>query len=182
MPSHFDSTVGPLKETVNELVEPIESIQSQIHDGETGYVPDGLELIVGELTMVVLVFTNADLNITDAEMELLNNFRRAICGDHAFSLTSQAYLDMCRRFLRIHPYRRLSIDHKPYTVQYLQIYDRQHGTENAEKAKAVFFQLAKVVVQVDGIEKPQEMITLLNFKETLDSPVTEMADLPTPRH
>ena len=87
--SHFKAIqiAKSLEDTIRELVGPIESIQLQI-EKETGLVPDGLELIAGELTMVVLVFTNADLKITDEETDLLNDFRRVICGDDAFALTS----------------------------------------------------------------------------------------------
>lgn len=171
MSSHSQSIqlIESLNATIRELVAPIERMQSRIHDEERGYVSDGLDLLAGELTMVVLVFTNADLNITDEETDLLNDFRHAICGDDAFALSSHDYLDMCRNFLRIHPDRRLSIDHKPYSVQYLETYDAEHATEYAEKAKAVFFQVAKAVVQADEREQSRETITLLNFKEILYS-------------
>lgn len=161
--------IGSLSAIIRELVEPIERVQLGIHDEQSGFVPNGLELIAGELTMVVLVFTNADLNITDEETDLLNNVRHAIRGDDAFALSSHDYLDMCRKFLRIHPDRRLSIDHKPYSVQYLETYDAEHATEYAEKARAVFFQVAKAVVQADEREHSKETITLLNFNEILYS-------------
>ena len=60
-------------------------------------MPNGLELIAGELTMVVLVFTNSDLKITDEETDLLNKFRQAICGDNAFALSSNDYLGYVSR-------------------------------------------------------------------------------------
>jgi len=56
-----------------------------------------------------------------------------------------------------------------YSVQYLETYDAEHATEYAEKAKAVFFQVAKAVVQADEREQSRETITLLNFKEILYS-------------
>lgn len=161
--------VRSLEETIHELIEPIESVQLQIHGEDGNYLPDGLELLTGELTMVALVFTNADLNISGDETNLLNNFRRAICGDESFALTSHDYRTLCRKFLRVHPHRRLSIDHMPYSVQYLQIYDRKHGTEHAERARAMFFRLANAIVKADGTEKQEEMMTLLNFKEILYS-------------
>lgn len=161
--------IESLSATIRELVEPIESVQLGIQVEGSGLVPNGLELIAGELTMVVLVLTNADLNITDEEARLLNNFRQAICGDYNFALSSHDYSDMCRKFLRIHPDRRLSLDHKPYSVQYLETYDAEHATDYAEKAKAVFFQVGQAVVQADEREESRETITLLNFKETLYS-------------
>jgi hypothetical protein len=168
MSSHSKSiqVVESLKVAIRELVGPIEKIQLRDHVKE-GELPNGLELIASELTMVVLIFTNADLNITGEETDLLNNFRYAICGDHAFALSSHDYLDMCRRFLQIHPNSRLSIDHKPYSIQYLEIYDAEHVTDYAEKAKAVFFDVAKAVVQADDTEESRENMTLLNFKEIL---------------
>jgi hypothetical protein len=107
--------------------------------------------------------------MTNDEIDILKDLRRAVCGDDAFDVTPRSYLDMCRNFLRIHPNGRLSIDHQPDTVHLLQIYDRQHGTQYSEKAKAIFFQLASSIVQADGLEKPQELMTLGNFKDILDS-------------
>ncbi len=171
MASHFRSTplIRSLEETIHELIEPLESVQLQIHEEEGGDLPDGLELIMGELAMVALIFTNADLNISSDETDLLNNFRRAIYGDKSLALTSHDYLELCRKFLHVHPNRRLSIDHMPHSVQCLQIYDREHGTEYSEKTKAMFFRLANAIVKADGAEKTEEMMTLLNFKEILYS-------------
>lgn len=172
MSSHSKSIqlVASFKDTIRELVGPIERIQLRIHDEEGGSEPNGLELLAGELTMVVLIFTNADLSITNDETDLLNSFRQAVCGDDSFTRAPDDYADMCRRFLRIHPNSRFSIDHPPSAVRYLDIYDREHGTEYAKKARDIFFKLASAIVQADEIEKPQEMITLLNFKEILYSP------------
>jgi len=171
MSSRFRSIplIRSLEETIHELIEPIESVQLQTHGEDGNYLPDGLELLSGELTMIALIFTNADSNISSDETDLLNNFRRTICGDESFALTSHDYRELCRKFLRIHPNRRLSIDHLPLSVQYLQIYDREHRTEYAERAKAMFFRLANAIVKADDIEKPEEMMTLLNFKEILYS-------------
>jgi CRISPR/Cas system-associated protein endoribonuclease Cas2 len=170
MSAHFQNVLlaPSFRERVIELVEPIESVQSAI-EGESP-VPHGLELLTGELTMVILIFTNADRKITDEETTLLNDFRRTICGDNAFVLPSRAYSDLCRKFLSLHPHRRLSIDHKPRSIRYLHVYDQQYATEYAEKARALFLELAESITQADGTESSQEMITFLNFKEILYSP------------
>jgi SpoVK/Ycf46/Vps4 family AAA+-type ATPase len=169
MPSRFRSIplIRSLEETIHELIEPIESVQLQTRGEDKNYLPDGLELLSGELTMIALLFTNADSNISSDETDLLNDFRRTICGDESFALSSHDYRELCRKFLHIHPNRRLSIDHMPYSIQYLQSYDRENGTEYAERAKAMFFRLANAIVKADGKEKPEEMITLLNFKDIL---------------
>jgi len=169
MSSRFRSIplIRSLEETIHELIEPIESVQLQTRGEDKNYLPDGLELLSGELTMLALLFTNADSNISGDETDLLNDFRRTICGDESFALSSHDYRELCRKFLQIHPNRRLSIDHMPYSIQYLQSYDRENRTEYAERAKAMFFRLANAIVKADGKEKPEEMITLLNFKDIL---------------
>ena len=117
-----------LRGTILELIQPIEKIQRQIHEEEGGDSPDGLSLIMGELTMVALIFMNADFNISSKETDLLNDFRLAIYGDNSLAFTSQDYIALCRRFLRLYPDRNISIDYIPNSVKYLQIYDREHGT------------------------------------------------------
>jgi hypothetical protein len=171
MSSHSESLqlIESFRDTIRDLIDPIEKIQLRIHDAESGYVPNGLELIAGELTMVVLVFTNADLNIAEKETDLLNNFRYAICGDDGFALSSHDYLDLCRKFLTIHPDSRFSIDHKPYSLQFLETYDAEHATDYAKRAKTMFFQIAKAVVEADEREQSEEMMTLMNFSEILCS-------------
>ncbi len=171
MSSRFSSIpfIQSLEETIRELIKPLESIQGQIYEEEGGGLPDGLDLLMGELTMVALIFTNVDLNISEEETDVLNNFRQSIYGNESFALTSHDYRELCRKFLRIHPDRRISIDYTPYSVQYLQIYDREHGTEYAERARTMFFRLANAIVKADGVEKSEELMTLLNFKEILYS-------------
>lgn len=169
MTSHSNGIriIESLRATIRELVQPIEKIQSDISHGNRGHVPNGLETIAGDLTMVVLLFTNADLSITDEETDLLNKLRRSVCGDDAFALSSRDYIDMCRRFFSLHPNSQLSIDHKPDSVQYLEVYDAEHGTEYAEKAKSMFIQVAQAVVQADERAQFKETMTFLNFKEIL---------------
>jgi hypothetical protein len=52
--------------TIRELVAPIENIQLQNRTPESDGRPNALELIARELTMVVLVFTNVDLDMVDS--------------------------------------------------------------------------------------------------------------------
>lgn len=68
----------PLEETINQLIGPLEIVQRQIHEDEGGDLPNGLTLLMGELTMVALIFINADFNVSEKETDILNDFRRAI--------------------------------------------------------------------------------------------------------
>lgn len=160
-------SVQSLQEVVRELSGPLETIQGVMREEEGADLSSATDLIVGELMMVALIFTNADFNISHAETDMLNRLHRAIGGDVAWPLTSTDYQEMCRQFLHIHPDGHLSIDRTPLTVQRLQIYDSDHGTAYAEKARTTFFQLADQIVKADGTEKAQEMMALQNFKEIL---------------
>jgi hypothetical protein len=42
---------------------------------------------MGELTMVVLHLTNADMAVSEEETDILNNFHRAVYGRESFALT-----------------------------------------------------------------------------------------------
>lgn len=158
-----------LKETIHELVAPLECVQRQIHEKGGGRLPNGLDLLMGELTNVALIFANIDLNLSEQKRDLLNDFYRSIYVTKTLILPSDDFFQLCRKFVGTYPDRWLSIDYTPDSVQYLQSHDREHGTEYAEKAKAIFFRLASAIVNADGVETSQETITLLNFKEILDS-------------
>ncbi len=171
------SLLRSLKRAIDELIEPLESAQSEFHGQEGRNLPNGLHLLMGELTMIGLLFTNMDLNVSSDELNLMNSIRRAVYGDEVRLLDSSDFRELCRKFLRMYPERRLTLDHMPSSVRYLLVYDREHGTEYAEKARTVFFRFANAIVKSDEKEHPVELITLSNFKDVLYSspPIAYMA-------
>jgi len=159
--------IQSLKRTMTELIAPVETVQGQMYEEDGRVMPTGVELIMGELTTVALIMINADLDISRKEIDLLNNFRQAVYGDKYVALAAENYNELCQKFLSMYPSRCLSIDSTPYTVQYLQTYDREHGTDFADKAKAMFLQLAVTIASADGRKDREEHIVLRNFKEVL---------------
>lgn len=161
------STLASLRQSIEELVAPLETAYSEASGESRKNVQNGLELIMGELTMIALLLTNVDLNVATGELALINDIRRAIYGEGVTLLNSSDYEELCREFLRLYPKRRLTIDHLPSSIRRLLAYDQAHGTEYAQKARALFLRFAEAMVNADKSMHPHESITLLNFKEIL---------------
>lgn len=154
-----------LVKTINELIPPLDTVLSQLHE-EGDDLPISLELIMGELTIVSLIFMDVDLNISKEEINLLNDFRKLIYGDKVLPFTAPNYHELCNECLCIYPHRRLSIDSLPFTVQYLQTYDQKNGTKYAKEAKEMFFRFAATIVRVDS-EDWEEHLVLRNYRDVL---------------
>jgi hypothetical protein len=161
------STLAHLRQSIEELVPLIETAQSEV-SGESGKkAQNGLELLMSDLTMIALLLTNVDLKVSADELDLINDLRRAIYGAGVPLLNSFDYDELCREFLRLYPKKRLTIDQLPNSIKYLLAYDQVHGTEYAEKARALFFQFAEAIVSADQNKDSVESIMLLNFKDIL---------------
>jgi hypothetical protein len=128
----------------------------------------GLDFIMGELTMTVLLLTGTDTGVAARELELLNDMRHIVYGYGNPELGSSDYLELCREFLRIYPERRITIDHLPSSIRFLLAYDRTHGTNYASKARELFIEFGEAIVKADNYEHPVEAIILANFKDTLN--------------
>jgi len=124
---------------------------------------------MGELTMTVLLLTDTDTGVAARELELLNEMRHVVYGYGIPELSSSDYLELCREFLRIHPERRMTIDHLPWSIRLLLAYDQEHGTKYADKARTIFIQFAEALVEADNNEHPVEAIILANFKDILNA-------------
>ncbi|HEX8844212.1 MAG TPA: AAA family ATPase [Pyrinomonadaceae bacterium] len=59
------------------------------------------------------------------------------------------------------------IDRTPVISSYLEVYDRRHGTNYADKARNALFQFANLVVKFDGRITAIEEAELARFKTTL---------------
>lgn len=154
------------KESINELVSPLDTILSQSRQ-EGDDLPNSLELIMGELTVVALIFMDIDLDISKEEINFLNDFRKSIYDDKVVHLTAPDYNELCNKCLGIYPHSCLSIDNLPLTIQYLQIYDQKKGTEYAKKAKEMFFRFAAMIARVDGLKDWEEHLILRNYRDVL---------------
>ena len=162
------SKLASLKESIEELVTPLETAQLEV--SESRKEQNGLDLIMGELTMITLLLTNVDLNVSAGELDLINDMRRAIYGEGVPLLTSSDYEELSREFLHLYPKRRLTIDHLPSSIRYLLAYDQLHGTAYTEKARALFLRFAEAMVSADQNKDSVESMILMNFKDILYPP------------
>ncbi|HEU4595552.1 MAG TPA: AAA family ATPase, partial [Pyrinomonadaceae bacterium] len=67
--------------------------------------------------------------------------------------------------LPAHVLKRL--DRTPVSISYLETHDARHGTRHADRARALFFQFANLVIKADGRVTPKEEAALSEFKEKL---------------
>ena len=163
------SILRSLKQNIEELIPPLEAAQKETHGEDTETVKDSLDLIMGELTMVVVMLTNIDSDISATELELINDMRHVVFGKEIPELTSDNYLGLFREFLQLYPDKRLTLDHVPSSIRLLQTYDQGHSTDYAVKAKSLFLQFAEAIVKADKEEDFGESISLANFKDILNA-------------
>ena len=161
------SILRPLKQNIEELIPALEAAQKEIYGEDKERIIDSLDLIMGDLTMLVVMLTNIDSDIAAKELELINDMRHVVFGYGIPELTSNNYVDLFREFLQLYPNKRLTLDHLPPSIRVLQAYDQGHGTGYAGKAKTLFIQFAEAIVKVDREEDFGESITLANFKDIL---------------
>jgi hypothetical protein len=156
-----------LKSNIEEIIAPLEAAQLESDRENSEKMQSGLDFIMGELTMIVLLLTGTDSAVAARELELLNDMRHVVYGFGVPELNSNDYLELCREFLRVHPETRMTVDHLPTSVRLLMAYDQAHGTEYANKARTLFVQFGEALVKADNNEHPIEAIILANFKDIL---------------
>jgi hypothetical protein len=161
------SILRTLKPNIEELIAPLEAAEVDTYGEESENIESGLDFLISELTMTVLLLTGTDSEVDSRELELLNDMRHVVYGYGIPELNSQDYIELCREFLRLYPNSLITVDRMPLSVRLLLSYDQSHGTNYASKARAIFIQFADAVVKVDENENSIEQIILANFKDTL---------------
>jgi hypothetical protein len=162
------SILRALKENIEELIVYIEAGELESYGEDSHKVQSGFDLIMGELTMVVLRLTDSDGTISPSELEFLNDMRHVVFGYGIPELVSEDYWELQRQFLRIHPDRLLTLDHLPLSVRLLDVYDQSHSTKYGTTARMLFTQFADAIIKADNDENIYEKMTLENFKEILN--------------
>lgn len=159
------ATLEPMRQEIQEVVVRLDMALSEASNEPR--VQDGLDLIMGDLTMVALLLTNIDLKVSTEELDLINGIRVAIYGSGAQVLSSQEYEILCKQFLNLYPEKHLTLDTLPRSFNYLLAYDQAHGTEYVEKARNLFIRFAEAIVRADQNVDLVEPLVLSNFKEVL---------------
>lgn len=169
MQEENQSFLEPLKQNIEELLPPLDAVQKEIHGEDTESIKDSLDLIMGDLTMMMVMLTNIDSDISTAELELINDMRHIVFGSGIPELTSDDYMGLFQEFLNHYPDKRLTLDHVPASIRLLKAYDQGHNTQFAGKAKSLFIQFAEAMIKADKKEDFGESITLANFKDVLEA-------------
>src|SRR5687768_11904855 len=113
------SILRSLKQNIEEISAPLEAAQLEVYGEDREKVQNGLDFIMGELTMTVLMLTGTDTGVAPRELELLNEMRHVVYGYGIPELSSSDYLELCRQFLHMHPERSMTIDHLPSSLRFL---------------------------------------------------------------
>jgi len=161
------SILRSLKQTIEELIMPIESAQEEPVAEVSWNKQKGIDLIMSDLTMMVILLTNVDLEISAEELKLANDMRHVVYGYGIPELTSNDYMGLFKDFLRLYPNKRLTLDHVPVSIRLLRTYDEKNNTRYADKGVNLFIQFGEAIVKADKKQDFAESILLENFKDTL---------------
>jgi hypothetical protein len=167
MKEEYLSIIRSLKNNVDELIAPLDAAQIEFYGENEGRIQESLDLLMGELIMVVLLFSSIDGVVLDRELDLINDMREVVHGNGIPQLTSHDYEELSKKVLNFYSVRRISVDLLPVSVQVLLNYDKKHGTSHGLKAREIFVQFVDAIVAVDDDEHPVEIVILGNFKEIL---------------
>lgn len=167
MKEEYLSIIRSLENNVDELISPLDAAQIEFYGENDERIQKSLDLLMGELIMVVLLFSSIDGVVLDRELDLINDMREVVHGNGIPQLTSHDYEELSKKVLNFYSVRRISVDLLPVSVQVLLYYDKKHGTSHGLKAREIFVQFVDAIVAVDDNEHPVEIVILGNFKEIL---------------
>lgn len=162
-----------LQESINEILEPLEFAIWKMELRPD--VSSGLFVLKDELNTTAFRFLLASNTISEEETELYFDFKWYFDFDGDVELDqSYSIKDRTELFRSALNSNRENFQSKVKSygvpcIRTLEIYDIKHGSDFAEKAKAMFFRFVNSLVKIDGnISKKQE-IELNKFKEILYS-------------
>ena len=152
-----------LAEPLGQLLstEPSESSESEIN------LPNGHDLLLGELMMVALLFSSSDNEVHETEIGLINEISRAIQGASAQEINSTNFMQVYRKFVTDYPRIRLTLDQVPLSIHRLKELDKEHGTTHSKDAELLFLDFASATVRADGKVREREKMALANFESVL---------------
>lgn len=130
-------------------------------------LPDGPDLLIGELMMVALLFSSSDNEFAEHEISLINEIAQAIHGDEAEEINGTNLIQIFKKFVADYPGIRLTLDNVPLSIHRLKEFDIEYGTSHAEDAKLLFLDFASAIVRADREVREREKIALANFESVL---------------
>ena len=132
---------------------------------DTAQQQNSLDLVMEELSMVVLLLMGVDNEITNEELNLLNDMRHIVLGYDIPKLNSENYMELLKKYHAAYPDRVITVDHMPTTVRILLAYDEKHGSNYATKARELFAMFADAIIVTDKNKDFIEWVLVENFRE-----------------
>ena len=163
------SSLTFLKENIDVIVEPLDAAQIEYFGEGSERIQNSLNLIMEELSMVVLLLMGVDAGVTNEELDLLNDMRHIVLGYDIPELNSDNYMELLRKFHAAYPERIFTVDHMPTTVRILLAYDEKHGSNYEIKARELFAKFADAIIVTDKDKDFVEWAIVENFKEFMRS-------------
>lgn len=163
-----------LRENIHELLEPLEYAVRKMKVHPFIEAPSALWLISYELQMVIAGLLLTTDEISYEEVELYSDYCWFF-DIKSGELLNQSHMLETRRDGLQEALKKneeginLNKDSLSPSIESLEIYDAQHGTNYAEIAKVIFFRFANSFVKIDGAISYQEEIELKKLKNVLYS-------------
>jgi hypothetical protein len=151
----------------HRLAEPLSQLQSSDSSDSEINLPNGPDLLLGELMMVALLFSSSDNEIHETEIGLINEISQAIKGPGVKEINSTNFMEVYREFVADYPRIRLTLDRVPLSIHRLKEFDQEHGTTYSKDAELLFLDFASAAVGADGRVREREKMALANFESVL---------------
>jgi tellurite resistance protein len=151
----------------HRLAEPLSQLQSSESSEREINLPNGSDLLLGELMMVALLFSSSDNEIAESEIALINEISQGIKGAGGREINSTNFMQVYTEFVANNPRIRLTLDQVPLSIHRLGEFDKEHGTTHSEDAKLLFLDFASAIVRADGEVREREKMALANFESVL---------------
>lgn len=152
--------ISSLKKSLDELHAPLEASMRRVWRGRQA-PPSAKMVLENQLLQTARQFVDLR-EASDAEKQ---RFYEEVC--ECFSLSGVPRTFPLSRRGEFDPTISERIDRTPAITSYLEVYDRQHGTNYADKARHTLFQFANLVIKFDGRSTTLEEAQLAGFKTML---------------
>lgn len=174
MPRHAESLAlfQTMKNAISTLLGPLEEVEQAIdNDAELGIEPVcGRRTIQLDLSRIAHYVLNADADFSDDEAAFLDDSEEAFDPEWIELSDPSKLRDYLRKEYNRDPHRYAKPE-LPFSVSFLNLYDKAYDTNFSASAKDMFIMYANAVAQSDDKVTQAEECALSAFKKVLDEPL-----------
>jgi stage V sporulation protein K len=152
--------IATLKKSLDELRIPLETSMRRVWRGNQT-PPSAAMVLENQLLQTARQF----VNLRKASESEKQRYYEVICKSFSFACVPNTFpLSRAGDFA---PEISERFDRTPVITSYLEVYDRGHGTNYADKARHTLFQFANLIIKFDGGITTAEEAALAALKATL---------------